>query len=316
MCELTRILVTGGTGFVGSHVVDRLLNAGCEVRVIDNLSTGKYANIHDCMKSGKVSFVKGDIRESEVVRKCVHDVDAVVHLAAVTSVPFSIKHPSLTYETNVTGTLNLLNSSLKGKVKKFIFVSSSAVYGEPKYFPVDENHTTCPISPYAASKLAAERYCTLFQKEHGLRTVILRLFNVYGPRQGFSDYDGVTAQFIERARHKLPLVIYGDGFQTRDFVHVWDVADATMRTLKNGNADGEVFNIAFGKPTSINELAKTVIEVAETDLDIIYGEPRLGDLKHSFADISKARKSLGYKPKVPLENGLQTLFRINRGCDR
>lgn len=305
----TKILVTGGAGFIGSHIVDRLVNANYEVRVIDDLFTGKFANVHDHMKSGKVGFVKGDVREREVVRKCVHDVDVVIHLAAVSNVSFSIKHSSLTHEINVGGTLNLLDSCLNGNVKKFIFISSCSVYGEPNYLPIDEDHPTRPISPYATSKLAAERYCRIFQKEHGLKTVILRLFNVYGSRQALGDYSGVITQFVERVIRELPLIVYGDGCQTRDFVHVWDVADTVLKTLKNGNGEGEVFNIAFGKSTSLNELAKTVLKLADANLDIIYEKPRPADLKHSFADISKARKLLGYRPKIPLENGLRTLFK-------
>lgn len=308
MREPTRILVTGGAGFIGSHVVNMLLNAGYEVRVIDNLSTGKLANIRDCVKSGKVDLFRGDIRESEVVRKCVDGVDAVIHLAAITSVTFSLGHPSLTFETNVMGTLNLLNSCLEENVKRFILFSSCSVYGEPMYLPIDENHLTHPVTPYAESKLVAERYCGIFQEEHGLETAILRLFNVYGPRQGLSDCSGVVAQFVEQVRRGLPLVICGDGSQTRDFVHVWDVAEAVLRALKNENVAGEIFNIAYGKPYSLNELAKTVLEVADVDLDIVYDKPRVGDLKHSFADISKARELLGYRPKLPLENGLQALF--------
>lgn len=305
MQESNQILVTGGAGFIGSHVVDRLVDAGYTVRIIDNLSTGKLAYVDDQRKSGQVSFVKGDIRELEVVRKCVHDVDAVIHLAAITNVPFSVKHPSLTYETNVAGTLNLLNSCVDREVEKFIFISSCSVYGEPDYLPVDENHPTRPVSPYAASKLAAEHYCRIFH-ERWPRTIVLRLFNVYGPRQCLGDYGGVIGRFVERMRRRLPLVIYGDGSQTRDFVHVWDVAEAIVQMLEAGDVSGEIFNVGYGKPVSLNELARAVLKFADVDLDVVYEQSRLGDLKHSFADISKAEKMLSYKPKLPLEDGLQT----------
>jgi UDP-glucose 4-epimerase len=311
MRELTRVLVTGGAGFIGSHVVDRLVGSGCEVIVVDNLSAGVLANIEEHVREGRVCFVRGDIRDSETVGKCVHGVDAVVHLAAVTSVPFSVEHPALTFENNVDGTLNLLNWCVKVGVGRFVFVSSCSVYGEPNYLPVDEKHPTCPCSPYASSKLEGERQCRNFEERYGLETVALRLFNVYGPRQGLSSYSGVVTQFVNRARQGSALVIFGDGRQTRDFVHAYDVADAVLRSLK-GESDGEVFNIGSGRPTSLNSLAKSVLNLAGANLDIVYEKPRVGDVKASFADISKAEKQLDYKPIVPLEKGLRSM--VEEAC--
>jgi UDP-glucose 4-epimerase len=311
---LDRILVTGGAGFIGSHVVDSLVSSGFTVRVIDNLSTGKLANIQNHVRDGRASFVEGDIRDVEVVGKSVHEVDAVVHLAALTSVPLSFESPSLTAQTNAFGTLNLLNACSKEDVRKFVFISSCSVYGDPCYLPIDERHRTLPASPYATSKLEAERYCRTFQKNANLKTVVLRLFNVYGPRQQSSSYSGVIAQFAERIRRGLPLVIYGDGSQTRDFVHVSDVVDAVHRALKDDDSDGQVLNIGFGKATSVNDLAKTFSKLAGSDLDVKYDKPRPGDIKGSFADISKAEKVLGYKPKVQLEAGLQ--FTLNEVDER
>jgi nucleoside-diphosphate-sugar epimerase len=306
--KFRKVLVTGGAGFIGSHVVDRLVNDAYSVRIIDNLSTGKLMNINPHFGKGAVDFVRGDIRDSELVRKCVHDVDAVVHLAAITSVPFSVKQPQLTYETNVNGTLNLLNSCAEEKVEKFIFISSCSVYGEPKYLPVDELHSTNPISPYAESKLVGERYCLDFNKKCVLKSVVLRLFNVYGPRQGINDYSGVITKFIANTKQKTPLIIYGDGSQSRDFVNVHDVSQAVLQALKNEAAEGEIFNIGFGASTSLNELAKYVLELADSNLDIFYDQPRSGDIKNTFANISKAEKFLDYKPRFSLKAGLNSLF--------
>jgi UDP-glucose 4-epimerase len=305
--KISRVLVTGGAGFIGSHVVDSLVSNDYEVRVIDNLSTGKLENISKHVEDGKISFVKGDLREAGFVRKSVHDVDAVIHLAAITSVPFSISHPSTTYSVNVDGTINLLNSCLGSDVRKFIYISTCAVYGESSYLPIDEVHPTNPISPYAASKLAAEQQCRIFDQMHKLSMVVLRLFNVYGSRQDSRNH-GVIARFVERAKRGLPLIIYGDGSQTRDFVNVEDVTDAILEALRNGNGEGKVFNIAYGKATSLNDLAKTVLKSAATDLELVYEKPRAGDLRQSFADISEARKFMGFSPRISLEDGLRPLL--------
>jgi UDP-glucose 4-epimerase len=306
--ESKRVLVTGGAGFIGSHLVDRLVSSDRQVRVIDNLSTGKLANISQHLGKGAVDFVKGDIKDFELAKKCVSDVDAVVHLAAIISVPFSVKHPEATYETNVAGTLNLLNACAEAGVSKFVFVSSCAVYGEPEYLPVDELHPTNPISPYAESKLLGERHCLDFHKRRLLQSVVLRLFNVYGPRQGVNDYSGVITKFIDRSKRKMPLIIYGDGSQTRDFVNVHDVVEAVLKALETEKAAGEIFNIGFGVATSVNKLAKYILDLAGFNLDISYEQPRAGDIKDTFADISKAEKLLGYKPAVSLCDGLRALF--------
>ena len=302
------VLVTGGAGFIGSHVVDRLVDEGYCVRVVDNLSTGRLENISGHLKRGKVDFVEGDVREASVIEKSVEDVDAVVHLAAVTSVPFSVENPSFTFDVNVMGTLNLLRSCAKRKVGKLVYVSSFAVYGEPEFLPVSEAHPTNPISPYAESKLAAEKFCLGLHEKGLLKSVVLRLFNVYGHRQGVNDYCGVIMRFIECCRGGAPLVIYGDGSQTRDFVYVEDVAEAILSSIKNNSAEGEVFNIGFGKPVIVRELAEAVLELAGLDLEIFCDTPRVWDIKRSYADISKAEEFLGYKPKVSLRDGLRALL--------
>jgi UDP-glucose 4-epimerase len=303
-----KVLVTGGAGFIGSHLVDRLVKEGYGVRVIDDLSSGKLENIAGHLSSGNVDFVRGDIRDASLVRKCVDGVDAVVHLAALISVPFSIENPDLTFNVNLAGTLGLVRACIQEGVGKFVFVSSCAVYGESQFLPVNEQHRTDPISPYAESKLIAERYCLGFQERGLLQSVVLRFFNVYGPRQGMNDYSGVITRFMTNCKQKLPLTIYGDGSQTRDFVSVYDIVEAISAAVKSSDAVGSAFNIGSGKPTSIKELAKTILQLAGEDLEIHYENPRDGDIKDSYADISKAKKILGYVPKVSLRDGLQALL--------
>jgi UDP-glucose 4-epimerase len=305
------VLVTGGAGFIGSHVVDSLVDCGYGVRVIDDLSTGKRSNIEGHLRSGRVDFVRGDIKDAEFVRKCFRDVGAVVHLAGITSVPFSVSNPNFTYDTNVAGTLNLLISCAEMKVGKFVFVSSCAVYGEPECLPVNEKCPTSPISPYAESKLAAEQFCLGFHEKQLLKAVVLRLFNVYGLRQSVNDYSGVITRFVDHSRQGSPLIIYGDGSQTRDFVHVCDVAEVILHSLGSKDAEGEVFNIGSGKPTSVLELAEAVLELTGLNLEILHDKPRLGDVKRSYADISKAESLLGYRPKLSLREGLHALLAEN-----
>ena len=305
-----KILVTGGAGFIGSHVVDRLVNEGYAIRVLDNLSTGKLDNIQVHLRSGKVDFVKGDIRDASKVSESLDGVSSVIHMAALVSVPLSIENPNLTFDINLLGTLNLLRSSIAKHVDKFVFISSCAVCGDPESLPVTEQTRPNPISPYAESKLIGERYCLGFNERQLLRSVVLRFFNVYGPRQGMNDYSGVITRFIDRCKHGLPLTIYGDGLQTRDFVNVRDVAEAVLASIKC-KTNGQVFNIGSGKPTSINELAKTIMGLTSTETQFSYEKPRTGDINDSYADITKAKTLLGYAPKVSLKDGLQALLEEN-----
>jgi len=304
----TRFLVTGGAGFIGSHLVDLLVTEGFNVRVLDNLSTGKLENISCHLRSGAVELVKGDIREVNDVKKSLDGIDTVIHMAALVSVPLSIEDPNLTFDINLTGTLNVLRASAGRAVKKFVFVSSCAVCGEPESLPITEFTKPNPISPYAESKLIGERYCLGFAERGLLQSVVLRFFNVYGSRQGMNDYSGVITRFADRCRKGLPLTIFGDGSQTRDFVNVKDVVDFVLASAICDTAVGEVFNVGSGKPTTINELAKAVIELTGGSSDILYEKPRIGDIKDSYGDISKGRKLLGYSPKVSLRDGLRVLF--------
>jgi UDP-glucose 4-epimerase len=301
------VLVTGGAGFIGSHIVDRLVTEGYEVRILDNLTTGKLENIQGHLSSGKIEFVKGDIRDLSTVKKSLEKIDAAIHFAALVSVPLSIENPNLTFDINLLGTLNLLRSCIEKNIDKFVFISSCAVCGDPKKLPVTEETPTNPISPYAESKLIGERYCQGFNERDLLQTVILRFFNVYGPRQGMNDYSGVITRFVNLAKNKSSLTIYGDGLQTRDFVNVADIAEAVLASTKSSCASG-VFNVGSGKPTTINELAKTILQLTSADVEIQHIECRAGDIRDSYADISKAKKLLGFEPKVSLKEGLKVLL--------
>jgi UDP-glucose 4-epimerase len=303
------VLVTGGAGFIGSHLVEKLSSFGYRVRVIDNLYTGKLSNLgFDLLDCRSVEFIEGDIRDSGLVEKCCADAEAVIHLAAQTSVPFSMQNPEFNNDVNVKGTLNLLNSSSEANVKRFLFISSCAVYGEPAYLPIDEKHPTNPISPYAESKLAAEKECLRLNDEGAFESVVFRFFNVYGPRQGLSEYSGVITKFIDRIKQKLPLIVYGDGSQTRDFVYVNDIVNAIVLALENKKAPGNIFNVGTGKEVPLQELAKTMLSLTGAMLQIVNVDPRIGDIKHSYADITKASQLLGYKPEFSLKEGLEALL--------
>ncbi|MEM3055218.1 MAG: GDP-mannose 4,6-dehydratase, partial [Candidatus Bathyarchaeia archaeon] len=251
----------------------------------------------------------GDVRDVGLIRSLVGDVDSVVHLAALVSVPESFKDPALTFDINVNGTLNLLRACVDSGVKRFVYASSCAVYGNAEKLPIKEDAPVKPFSPYAVSKLEAERHALRFYQEFGLETVCLRYFNVYGPRQALNEYSGVITQFLNRIKNDMPLVIFGDGEQTRDYVHVEDVAKANLLALKGLGVAGEIFNIGTGVATSINRLASILLKFAnKKHLKIEYCEAREGDIRHSVADISKAREKLGYNSKVSLEDGLRRLL--------
>jgi len=309
MHGFSRVLVSGGAGFIGSHLVDRLLGDGFEVVVLDNLYCGRVENVKQHIGEEGFRFVQGDVRDSSVVKELVRGVDAVFHLAALVSVPESFKDPVLTNDVNVGGTLNLLRACVGSDVKRFVYVSSCAVYGEAESLPLREDYPLRPASPYAVSKLAAENYVRVFYEVFGLETVCLRFFNVYGSRQLYSEYSGVITQFISCLTKDRPLVIFGDGEQTRDFVQVRDVVEANMLALKNKGVVGETFNVATGVATTINQLANVLLSAANrTHLKMVHSEPRKGDIKHSVADISKTRRKLHYDPKVLLKDGLEELL--------
>lgn len=305
---MNRYLVSGGAGFIGSHIVEELVKRGNSVRVIDNFITGKKENISAFL--GKIELIEGDIRDSSVCREAVDGMDFVLHQAALPSVPRSIKDPILTNEINVTGTLNLLLASRDANIKRVVFASSSSVYGDNPQLPKKEGLEGTPLSPYAISKRVGEMYCRVFSQVFNLSTVCLRYFNIFGPRQDpFSQYAAVIPNFITKMLKDENPVIFGDGEQSRDFTYVSNVVEANILAANAGGISGEVFNIACGERTTVNSLVENINEVLDKRINPSYDKPRPGDVKHSFADISKARKTIKYEPSVSFSEGLKkTIF--------
>lgn len=299
-----RVVVTGGLGFIGSHLVERLASEGERVVVFDNLTNGRLENLRTSVDSRRVEIVEGDIREYNQVERVVSGARIVIHLAAMVSVTESLENPSLATEINVAGTINVLNACVAEKASRLVFASSAAVYGDLRP-PLREDMAPSPLSPYGASKAAGESYCKAFSQSYGLETVILRLFNVYGPRSSTGPYSGVMAKFAEAIKKRDPLTIFG-GSQTRDFVHVRDAVDAIQLAMKTNKANGDVFNVGTAKPITINHLAALFLHVAGVKKrNVLHQAPRKSDVKHSYADIGKAERELGYTPRVELENGVK-----------
>jgi len=309
----SKIIVTGGAGFIGSHIVDRILKEGYEVLVIDDLSQGRLDNISQYLSDENFKFIKADIRDSERINTIVKDADAILHQAAVVSVTRSLEDPAYTNDVNVTGTLNLLKASTNSNVKKFIYASSCAVYGDAKAPRQSEETPTSPKSPYAATKVAAENYCKTFNRLYGLEAIPLRYFNVYGARQSYGPYSGVITNFIDRLIREEPPVIHGDGEQARDFVDVSDIVEANILALERAGVSSDPINIGTGTATSIKDLANLLIDITgRRNLKPAFDQPRTGDIRHSCADITKARRALGYEPKVPLREGLVKLLAFTK----
>ncbi|MEM3640418.1 MAG: SDR family NAD(P)-dependent oxidoreductase [Candidatus Bathyarchaeia archaeon] len=305
MGGFSRVVVTGGAGFIGSCLVSRLVGRGYSVAVLDNLSSGSLENLHSLLGEDGVEVVEGDIRDRRVVRKVLKGVDAVVHLAALIDVEASVRDPFEVHDVNVNGTLNVLMESVKAGVKRFVFASSTAVYGDANPLPLMEDYPPRPISPYAASKAAAEAYCLAFNRCYGIETVILRYFNVYGPGQRNSAYSGVVTKFLKNALNDKPLIIYGDGKQTRDFIYVDDAVRATVLALENKSVAGEIFNVCTGKPTLLNELVEVMRYAVGTNLKVLYDKPRKGDIQSNYGNPSKAEKMLGFEAKISLKEGIK-----------
>lgn len=296
-----KIVITGGAGFIGSNLAEVLSKDNAnEVIVLDDLSTGKLANT----KEMAIKFVNGSITDLELLQTIFKDVDYVLHQAAIPSVPRSINEPIASNNANITGTLNVLVAARDRNVKKVVYASSSSVYGDTPKLPKREDMTPTPLSPYAVTKLTGEHYCNVFNEVYGLKTVALRYFNVYGPKQDpYSDYAAVIPKFVSRVLRDEPPLIYGDGQQTRDFTFVKDVVTANIRAMKSA-ATG-VFNIASGNRITIQELAELVMKLMDKDMGVILEEPRKGDVLHSLADVSKAKAGFGYEPGYRLETGLE-----------
>ena len=300
---MAKYLVTGGAGFIGSNIVDALLRRGEYVRALDNFSTGKPQNLVGL--DGKIEFIEGDIRDLDRVREAVKGMDYVLHQAALPSIPRSISDPITTNEVNITGTLNVLVASRDAKVKRVIYAASSSAYGDTPALPKREDMPAKPISPYGISKYAGEQYCQIFTEIYGLKTVCLRYFNIFGPKQDpHSPYSGVISIFIKAYLSGVPPKIYGDGEQSRDFTFVANAVRANLLACDAEGAAGQVFNIACGQRTTINELACLIRELLESDIELVHVAQRPGEILHSLADISKAQTVLGYEPKVDLTVGL------------
>ncbi len=305
------ILVTGGAGFIGSHLVRGLLARGDRVRVLDNLSMGSKANLTGL----DIEFIEGDIRDAAVVQESIKDVDTVFHLAAFISVPGSMDDPLACYATNLTGSLNLLMQASQAGVRRIVLASSAAVYGDSESI-VAETYPLDPLSPYAASKLAMEQAAKLFSQSFSLETVCLRFFNAYGPRQSpDSPYAAAIPKFIQVMSAGEPATIHGDGRQTRDFVYVKDIVEAMLLAADGESIDGRVFNIAGGNSIPINDLVEILQRFFPETPYPVFGPPRQGDLLFSEADISLAERALGYRPRIDLQEGLEITvewFRANQ----
>lgn len=295
-----RYLVTGGAGFIGSNVVKLLVDEGHDVVVLDNLSSGYRCNLSPFPE---VEVVEGDVRDYQIVSKVMQGVEVVFHLAASVGNMRSIEYPVQDSEINVIGTLHVLEAARHASVRKIVFSSSAGIFGELKYLPIREDHPAEPDSPYGASKLAAEKLCLAYAKLYDLEAITLRYFNVYGVNQRYDAYGNVIPIFAHRLLHGLPLIIYGDGEQTRDFVNVRDVARANLLAAQAKGLSG-AFNIASGTAMTINHLAGLIRNVSGIDTGIEYAPPRKGDVRHSKADISAARQALGYEPVVGIADGL------------
>ncbi len=299
-----KILVTGGAGFIGSHVVDRLVAEGHQVRVLDDLSTGRLENLAGVRD--RIEFVQGDIRERNAVTKACQGVEAIIHEAAWRSVPKSMADPYGYVEVNVLATAGLLEAAAKAKVKRFVFVSSSSVYGETTKVPMREDDLTAPVSPYAASKLAGELLCGLFSRSFGLETVSVRYFNVFGPRQSLeNEYAVVVPKFVMCLLRRESPPVYGDGKQSRDFTYIDNVAEATILASQRPKVNGEVLNVALGEEHSVLELLEELNRILGLSVKPAFQPPRPGDVLRTFADASRAKRVLNWTGRVNFSEGLK-----------
>lgn len=299
---MANYLVTGGAGFIGSHLTEALVRRGHRVRVVDSLITGKRRNLDHI--SG-VEFMEGDLAESGVAERAVAGMDFILHQAAIPSVPRSVKDPVTSNRANITASLNVLVAARDAGVRRLVYAGSSSAYGDTPTLPKREDMPTNPLSPYALQKLVVEQYCQLFTKLYGLETVTTRYFNVFGPRQDpGSPYSGVISLFSTALLEGRSPVIYGDGEQTRDFTYVANVVDGVLRACEAPDVAGQMMNVATGGRISLNDLLNTMNKILGTSLTATYMEPRPGDVRDSQADISKAKTLLGYVPSVDLAEGL------------
>jgi UDP-N-acetylglucosamine/UDP-N-acetyl-alpha-D-glucosaminouronate 4-epimerase len=309
---MSTALVTGGAGFIGSNLVRALLGRGDRVRVLDNFSTGFRGNLTDLVDD--VEVIEGDLRSYERVHAAVRGAELVFHQGALPSVPRSVQDPLTTTAVNVEGTLNVLLAARDAEVRRVVCASSSSVYGNTGSLPRTEDQAPDPISPYAVAKLAAERFCTSFNRVYGMETVSLRYFNVFGPHQNpDSEYAAAVPRFIRAIAAGAAVTIYGDGEQSRDFTYIANVVDANLLAADAPVADGAILNVATGGSETVNSLAETIGRLVGKPVEKRYAPPRAGDVQASWADISAARSSLGYEPRVDFEDGLQRTIEFLAG---
>lgn len=296
-----KILVTGGSGFIGSNLVRQLVKEGCIVTVLDNFSTGFSRNLEQV---GTINMIEGDIRDGVVVERAMQDVDIVFHLAASVGNKRSIDNPIEDAEINVIGTLQIIQSAFRNSIKKMVVSSSAGIFGELKKLPIKEDHQTEPDSPYGCTKLCEEKLCLSLGRLYNMEVICLRYFNVYGPNQHYDHYGNVIPIFIYKMLHNQPIIIFGDGEQTRDFVYVDDVVQANIKAAKCTGFSGAL-NIASGTSIKINQLVEIIKEKSGSPVKIEYGKERPGDVLHSIADITEASRRIGYSPKINLEDGIE-----------
>lgn len=301
-------LVTGGAGFIGSHLVEALVERGERVRVLDDFSTGRRENL--AAVAGHIELLEGDVADLKTVERAMAGCDYVLHLAAIALVQASLEEPRRTHQVNLGGTLNVLEAARQAGVRRVVFASSAAVYGDHIVLPLREELPPRPLSPYAASKVAGEAYCSAFHTSYGLPTAVLRLFNVYGPRQDPANpYSGVVSIFAAQMSRGERPVIYGDGKQTRDFVYVTDAVPAVLLACEREAAIGGIFNVAGGGQTSVLQLAAALNQMLATNLTPTFAPARSGEVRFSQADVRRARRVLGWEARIPLREGLSRLVR-------
>ena len=305
---MTKFLVTGGAGFIGSNICKELISQGCFVRVVDNLLTGKKRNLASIID--EIDFIQADMGDAEVAQSATKDIDVVLHQGALASVPRSVDDPAATHRHCVDATFTLLLAARDAGIKRFVYAASSSAYGDTPTLPKVETMTPMPLSPYAAAKLVGEYYCSVFYQVFGLETISLRYFNVFGPQQDpASQYAAAIPAFVTAILKDEPPTIYGDGEQSRDFTYIDNVVEANLHAASAEHTAGEVINIACGEAVTVNEIIALINELVGKNIKPNYTGPRPGDVKHSLADITLAEKLIGYKTKVPFKQGLK--FAIN-----
>lgn len=310
MSTKKRILVTGGAGFIGSHLTEDLVKSGYPVKIMDDFSTGSVNNIMELFNYKNFKMIRGSVTDKELVSKATADIDVIFHLAAQVHVDRSVIEPRRTFEVNTLGTLNVLDAALENNIELVAYASTSEVYGSAQYTPMDENHPLNPASPYAASKAAADRLCFSYYNTYKLPVVIVRCFNTYGPRQKGSGYAAAIPKFLRRSLSHLPPIIYGDGLQTRDYMYVKDTVKAYKLVLNSPESVlGQAINFGTGQEISILDLSKTIVQLSGNHFTPVHTSARPGEVKRLCADITKAKKTLGFEPDYTIKKGLQEFIK-------